>query len=68
VGLSFHHFTGATAEWYFLGNMGPGLALLDYDNDGDIDVIVANNNGPARLLLNEIGTRNHWVKIRLVGV
>jgi hypothetical protein len=39
----------------------------DVDNDGDTDVLVTNNNGPARLLLNQIGNRNHWLGLRLVG-
>ena len=39
----------------------------DIDNDGDIDVLVTNNNGPVRLLLNQIGNRNHWLGLRLVG-
>ncbi len=39
----------------------------DIDNDGDTDVLVINNNGPARLLLNEIGNRNHWLGLRLIG-
>ena len=38
VGLDFWHFTGATGEYYFPENMGAGVALLDYDNDGDLDV------------------------------
>jgi hypothetical protein len=37
------------------------------DNDGDVDVLVTNNNGPARLLINHVGQRNHWVGLRLVG-
>ncbi|HVZ23567.1 MAG TPA: CRTAC1 family protein [Vicinamibacterales bacterium] len=44
-----------------------GAAFGDIDNDGDMDVVIANNNGPARLLINEIGSRNHWVGVRLVG-
>ena len=42
---------------------GPG----DVDNDGDSDFLVTNNNGAARLFLNQIGSRNHWVGLRLVG-
>ena len=34
-----------------------GAAFGDVDNDGDVDVLVANNNGKARLLINEIGAR-----------
>ena len=44
-----------------------GAAFGDVDNDGDVDVVVANNNGKARLLINEVGARNHWVGLRLAG-
>ena len=45
--------------------IGRGAAFGDIDNDGDMDVVVTNNNGPVRLLLNQAGTRNHWVQLRL---
>src|SRR2546427_707943 len=38
VGLDFHHFNGATGEHFMPEIMGAGVALLDYDNDGDLDV------------------------------
>lgn len=44
-----------------------GAALGDVDNDGDTDVIVFNNSGPARLLQNGIGNRLHWLGLRLLG-
>jgi len=44
-----------------------GAAFGDVDNDGDIDVLVTNNNGPVRLLLNQVGNRNHWLGLRLAG-
>jgi hypothetical protein len=37
------------------------------DNDGDIDVLVANNNGPPRLLVNQATGGAHWLGLRLVG-
>jgi hypothetical protein len=48
-------------------DVGRGAAFGDIDNDGDTDVIVGNNNGPAQLLLNVAGNRNHWIGLRLVG-
>src|ERR1043166_1171338 len=44
-----------------------GVAAGDVDNDGDTDLLVTDNNGPARLLLNHVGNRNHWIGLRLVG-
>ena len=43
-----------------------GAAVGDVDNDGDPDLLITNNNGPARLLLNQ-GNQNHWLGLRLVG-
>ena len=34
---------------------------------GDLDVLVVNNNGPARLLINNVGQRQHWIGLRLLG-
>jgi hypothetical protein len=42
-------------------------AFGDIDNDGDTDIVIANNNGFARLLLNENATRNRWLQLKLVG-
>jgi hypothetical protein len=44
-----------------------GAAFGDIDNDGDTDVLITNNNGVVRLFLNEVGKRNHWLGLRLVG-
>jgi enediyne biosynthesis protein E4 len=44
-----------------------GAVFGDIDNDGDVDVLVANNNSAARLLINSTVQRNHWIGLRLVG-
>ncbi len=46
---------------------GRGLALGDFDNDGSVDVLVAQNNAPPILLRNQAGRQNHWLGVRLVG-
>jgi len=47
--------------------VGRGAAYLDYDNDGDLDLVVTANNGPARLLRNENGNQNDMLRVKLVG-
>ncbi len=44
-----------------------GAAYADFDHDGDLDLLINVNNGPARLLRNDGGNRNHWLSIRLIG-
>ena len=39
----------------------------DYDNDGDLDVAVTNNNQPAVLLRNDGGNTKHWLSLQLSG-
>ena len=42
-------------------------AFGDLNNDGGIDIVVTNNNGPARLLLNTVPRRGHWILARVEG-
>ena len=56
---------------------GPGIAAIhssrgcafgDFDNDGDIDVLVVNLNEPPSLLKNDVSGGGHWLKVKLIGV
>ncbi|HEX6731003.1 MAG TPA: CRTAC1 family protein [Pyrinomonadaceae bacterium] len=47
--------------------VGRGAAYGDIDNDGDLDLLITANNGPARLLRNENANQNDLVRIKLVG-
>ncbi len=44
-----------------------GLALIDYDTDGDLDVLLTHIDAPPSLLRNDLGNRRNWVSIRLEG-
>jgi hypothetical protein len=46
---------------------GRGCAFGDFDNDGDIDVLIVNLNEPPSLLRNDVSGSNHWLKVKLVG-
>ncbi len=45
-----------------------GCAFGDFDNDGDIDMVVVNLNEPPSLLRNDLSGGSHWLKVKLVGV
>lgn len=44
-----------------------GCAFGDFDNDGDLDILVMNQNEPPSLLRNDAPAANHWLKVRLQG-
>jgi hypothetical protein len=72
--LLFHNAGGGRFEEagsragaaFGLSEVGRGAAFGDVDNDGDVDVLIGNNNGPVRLLINEAAAGRHWVGLRLV--
>jgi len=45
-----------------------GCAFGDFDNDGDVDVLIMNMNEPPSLLRNDVSGGGHWLKVLLVGV
>ena len=44
-----------------------GVAFGDFDNDGDIDILIMNMNEPPSLLRNDMSGGNHWLKVLLTG-
>jgi enediyne biosynthesis protein E4 len=46
--------------------VGRGAAVGDLDNDGDPDVVVFNNSGRTRVLLNDVGHLRHWMGVRVI--
>ena len=64
---TFEDVTGAAGAVFELSETGRGAAFGDVDNDGDVDVVVGNDTGPVRLLINRVGNRRHWIGLRLAG-
>ncbi len=47
--------------------VGRGAAYGDFDNDGDLDILITSNNGPARLYRNDNANQNDMLRLKLVG-
>ena len=67
-GNRFVDVSGQSGEVFQQKWAARGMATGDIDNDGRVDVVVTENNGPGWVLRNETPTHNHWITLRLVGV
>lgn len=64
---SFLEVSGSVGYGLRLRDSSRGVAMGDYDNDGDIDLFIVNNNTYASLLKNEGGNSGNWLNIKLTG-
>lgn len=64
----FHDVSETQGAFFAKPSVGRGLALGDYDNDGDLDVLVSNNGQAGELVRNDRSEGNHWLALSLQGV
>ena len=66
-GKKFREMSAAAGPGFALTEVSRGAAFGDIDNDGAVDIVVTNNNGPVRLLLNQNRSlsQNHWLLVCL---
>ena len=66
-GIGFEDISAKTGKTLSKKFVGRGSASGDFDNDGDLDLLVLNLNDRPRLLRNDLGNKNHWLELRLIG-
>jgi hypothetical protein len=64
----FEEVSGRAGPGVLDAHSSRGCAFGDFDNDGDLDILVMNMNEPPSLLRNEYAGKNNWLKVRTIGV
>jgi hypothetical protein len=64
---SFREVAGQAGRGFAQARVGRGLAAGDFDRDGDVDLLMTTNNGPAVLFRNDQKSGNRSLRLRLVG-
>ncbi len=67
-GKGFQDITAEAGPALQHAEVGRSAVFGDVNNDGGVDILVTNNNGPTRLLLNTVPERGHWLLVHLEGV
>ena len=63
----FEELTTAAGPAIAEAHSSRGAAFGDFDNDGDMDILIMNVNEPPSLLRNDVSGGAHWLKVKLVG-
>ncbi|HMC59819.1 MAG TPA: CRTAC1 family protein [Candidatus Solibacter sp.] len=63
----FENVSGGMGAAFNRAIVARGAAYADFDRDGDLDLLISTNHGPAYLFRNDGGNRNHWLSVRLAG-
>jgi enediyne biosynthesis protein E4 len=66
AGRRFVDITNTAGPAFDRLDVARGVAAGDLDNDGDSDLLIFNNSGPTRVLVNESGHRHHWIGVRAI--
>src|SRR4029077_6559413 len=67
TGTGFKNVSSVSGSVFAKQFSGRGLAVGDFDNDGDLDVLISNNGEAPLLLRNDGGNRNNWLGLQLVA-
>jgi hypothetical protein len=63
----FRDVSAESGPAFRIQHVGRGAAVADFDNDGDLDIVVTDSGGRPMLLRNDGGNRNHWIAVRARG-
>jgi enediyne biosynthesis protein E4 len=66
-GRGFEDITASAGPVFQIPEVSRAAVFGDVNNDGGVDILVTNNNGPARLLLNTVSNRGHWLLVHIEG-
>ncbi len=64
---TFQEISKETGPYFQSPGVSRGTSFGDYDNDGDVDILVMQSNAPVTLLRNDGGNNKNWVRIKTVG-
>ncbi len=66
-GRTFRLATRDVGPYFATKHVARGAAFGDFDNDGDMDIVINHKDGAPALLRNDTPTDNHWIRLELVG-